>query len=119
MYAIRSYYALCNKLDGIGQSIDPLAVEALRQEGDDCLLLDVRSPQEHAEVRIPGATLLPLGLLRERLEELPRDKEIITFCKLSLRGYEAQRILQAAGFSRVRYLEGGVLGWPFALESGG
>jgi len=110
--------ALRNKLDGIGQSIDPLAVEALRKQGRDLLLLDVRSAQENAEVRIPGATLIPLGLLRERLEELPPEREIVPFCKLSLRGYEAQRILQAAGFRHVRYLEGGILGWPFDLESG-
>jgi len=109
--------ALRNKLDGIGASLDPVAVQEMRQEGRDIFLLDVRSPAEHAEVRIPGATLLPLGLLRERLDELPRDRPIVPFCKLSLRGYEAQRILQAAGFESVRYMEGGILGWPYDLES--
>jgi NADPH-dependent 2,4-dienoyl-CoA reductase/sulfur reductase-like enzyme/rhodanese-related sulfurtransferase len=111
--------ALRNKLDGLGPSLDPVAVREMRLNGNDFLFLDVRSPAEHAEVRIPGATLLPLGALRERLEELPRDREIITFCKLSLRGYEAQRILLGAGFNRVRYMEGGILGWPFELETGG
>lgn len=39
--------------------------------------------------------------------------DIITFCKISLRGYEAQRILNAAGLNRVCFIEGGVVGWPF------
>ncbi len=110
--------ALRNKLDGRGKSFDPTEVEAMRQAGRDILLLDVRSPEEYAEVRIPGAVLVPLGMLRQRLEELPRDRLIVPFCKLSLRGYEAQRILTGAGFSAVSYLEGGIVGWPYALEAG-
>ena len=66
---------------------------------------------------IPGAILIPLGQLRERLHELPQDREIVPFCKLSLRGYEAARILLAAGFKKVRYLEGGVIAWPYELET--
>lgn len=110
--------ALRNKLDGIGESLDPESVQKMLQMEGEVLLLDVRSPEEHAQVRIPGATLLPLGMLRERLDELPRHLPIVPFCKLSLRGYEARQILQAAGFEDVRYLEGGILGWPFELETG-
>lgn len=110
--------ALRNKLDGIGESLAPQEVRQLLEEGTPLLLLDVRSPAEHAQVRIPGATLVPLGTLRERLDSLPRDIEIVPLCKISLRGYEAQRILRDAGFPRVRYLEGGILGWPFDLEQG-
>jgi rhodanese-related sulfurtransferase len=62
---------------------------------------------------LPGSTLIPLWELRARLGELPKDKEIVTFCQLSLRGYEAARILQGAGFTRVRLMDGGVAVWPF------
>jgi NADPH-dependent 2,4-dienoyl-CoA reductase/sulfur reductase-like enzyme/rhodanese-related sulfurtransferase len=109
--------ALRNKLDGIMDSLDPRDLYAKQENGDDFVFLDVRSPKEYEEVRISGATLIPLGVLRGRLDELPRDKEIIPFCKLSLRGYEAALILKAAGFEKVRYMEGGVLGWPFQLET--
>jgi len=109
--------ALRNKLDGIMESLDPQELRAKQQNGDDFVFLDVRSPKEFQEVRIPGATLIPLGVLRSRLNELPKDKEIIPFCKLSLRGYEAALILKAAGFEKVRYMEGGVLGWPYQLET--
>ena len=83
------------------------------QEKRDFLFLDVRSPGEYEQVRLPGATLVPLGALRGRLEELPRDKEIVTFCKTSLRGYEAAVILRAAGFHKVRVLDGGIDMWPY------
>jgi NADPH-dependent 2,4-dienoyl-CoA reductase/sulfur reductase-like enzyme/rhodanese-related sulfurtransferase len=110
--------ALRNKLDGIGISLDPAEVMELLEGEEDFVFLDVRSPAEYSEVRIPGATLLPLGMLRQRLAELPRDRRIVAFCKLSLRGYEAQRILQGAGFDRVCFMEGGILGWPYLLENG-
>jgi rhodanese-related sulfurtransferase len=51
--------------------------------------------------------------LRSRLGELPKEKEIVAFCKVSLRGYEAARILQGAGFKHVRVMDGGMAVWPF------
>lgn len=109
---------LRNKLAGSARGISPEEVRAKLTAGADIVLLDVRSPAEHAEVRIGGSTLLPLGALRKRLDELPRDREIITFCKVSLRGYEAQKILNAAGFDNVRFMDGGILTWPYELEMG-
>jgi len=55
--------------------------------------------------------------LREKLGNLPRDKDILAFCKVSLRGYEAQRILNAVGFDRVKFIEGGLVAWPFDLKA--
>jgi len=110
--------ALRNKLDGLADSLSPLQLRQRLDAGEEILLLDVRSPDEYADVRIPGATLLPLGQLRSKATELPKDRLIVPFCKISLRGYEATRILLAAGFEKVAYLEGGILGWPFELERG-
>lgn len=109
---------LKNKLSGQARGISPLEVKRKLDDGDDFILLDVRSPAEHGEVGIEGAKLIPLGALREKLDELPKDKEIITFCKISLRGYEAQKILDAAGFSNTRFMDGGILTWPYALRRG-
>jgi rhodanese-related sulfurtransferase len=81
------------------------------------LLLDVRTPAEVLEINLPYDTLhIPLGALRSRVEELPRDREILAFCKVSMRGYEAQRILNAAGFDKVSFIEGGIVGWPYELR---
>ena len=65
-----------------------------------------------------GETLIPIGDLRQRLHDLPADKdrEIVCYCKISLRGYEAAIQLQAAGWKNVKVLEGGVMAWPFGRE---
>ncbi len=106
-----------NKLSGHARGISPRQVRQMMDNGDDFILLDVRSPAEQAMMRITGAKLVPLGALREKLDTLPKDKEIVTFCKISLRGYEAQKILNAAGFTKVSFLDGGVLTWPYGLET--
>jgi NADPH-dependent 2,4-dienoyl-CoA reductase/sulfur reductase-like enzyme/rhodanese-related sulfurtransferase len=102
-----------NKLDGMVSGITPMEVKAQLDAKKDFLFLDVRSPMEFKQEHLPGSTLIPLGELRSRLGELPKDKEIVTFCKVSLRGYEAARILQGAGFTHVRVMDGGVAVWPF------
>jgi rhodanese-related sulfurtransferase len=79
----------------------------------------LRSPQEHAEVRLPKAVLVPLGALRKRMSEIPKDKEIIAFCKVSLRGYEAALILKAAGYEAFQVPDGGVAMWLFEEEKWG
>lgn len=59
-----------------------------------------------------------LGALRRRLNELPQDKrkEIVCFCKLSLRGYEAATMVAANGWTDVKVMEGGIAAWPFPRE---
>ena len=102
-----------NKLDGQMMGITSIEVKQRLDAKDDFVFLDVRSPAEHQQERLPNSTLIPLGALRSRLAELPKDKEIVTFCKVSLRGYEAAKILQSAGFPKVRVMDGGVVTWPF------
>ncbi|MBN1912244.1 MAG: FAD-dependent oxidoreductase [Pirellulales bacterium] len=102
-----------NKLDGNMIGVPSLEVHQMLENKDDFIFLDVRSPAECDEVSLPGATSIPLGTIRERLGELPKDKEIITFCKVSLRGYEAALILKAAQFDKVRVMDGGVAMWPY------
>ena len=102
-----------NKLDGRMVGVSAKEVHRMMEAGNGFFFLDVRSPAEHEQVRLPGATLIPLGALRERLGELPRDREIVTFCKVSLRGYEAALILKAAGFEKVRVMDGGIAMWPY------
>jgi len=104
-----------NKFKGLAKAVSPLIVKERLDRNDDFILLDVRSPQEYEEVRIdhPNVTLMPLGKVREGCKSLPKDKEIITFCQLSLRGYEAQLILEANEFKDVKFMDGGIAGWPF------
>ena len=109
---------LRNKIDGRMTGITPTEVFALREEGKDFTLLDVRSPAEIEQMRIEGSINIPLGALRGRVEEIDRNKPIIAFCKISLRGYEAALILQKAGFTDVTVMDGGILMWPGKLMKG-
>ena len=73
-------------------------------------LLDVREPAECERGTLPGALTIPLGQLRGRLAELPRDRLIVSYCAVGLRGYLAERILRQNGFD-VRNLSGGITTW--------
>jgi NADPH-dependent 2,4-dienoyl-CoA reductase/sulfur reductase-like enzyme/rhodanese-related sulfurtransferase len=77
------------------------------------LLLDVRRRDERARGFIPGSTHIPLDELRERLKELPREREIIAYCQSGQRSYNAARILSQNGF-RVRNLTGSYRTWKTA-----
>jgi len=103
-----------NKLDGCMTGIAPIEVHRLTATGGtEATLLDVRTQQEFEEVRLPSSINIPLGLLRRRLHELDKSKTIVTFCKVSLGGYEAALILKAAGFHDVRVMDGGIDMWPY------
>lgn len=82
----------------------------------DQMLLDVRTPKEFGEGTIPGAVNIPVDELRARLGELPKDKELLVFCRVGLRGHVASRILTQAGF-RNRNLSGGWLTWDVWSEA--
>ena len=71
------------------------------------LLLDVRTPAEFELGTIEGAVNIPLDDLRERICEIPRNKKIVIFCAVGLRGYLAQRILMGRGYADVWNLSGG------------
>jgi rhodanese-related sulfurtransferase len=102
-----------NKLDGHMVGMSAAEVYRMLSEKKDFVFLDVRTPGEHNQVRLPGSTLIPVSTLRGRLDEIPRDKEIVTFGQISLRGYEAALILRAAGYEKVRVLDGGITMWPY------
>ncbi len=111
-------HVLENKLQGWMTGISVVEVKEKLDNGEDLVLLDARGPDEYEAMHIGlGELLVPLGALRNRLYELPedKDKEIICFCKISLRGYEAARILADNGWTNVKVMEGGVMAWPFEL----
>ena len=78
-------------------------------------ILDVRRHDERASGFIPASLHIPLDNLRQRLHELPRDREIIIYCQSGQRSYVAARMLSQDGF-RVRNLSGGYRTWRAAQE---
>lgn len=79
----------------------------LSREPDDAILLDVRENAEVAAFAVPNAVHIPLGELRNRIQELDPAKEIITFCAIGVRSYNAARILMQHGFENVKLYPAG------------
>jgi NADPH-dependent 2,4-dienoyl-CoA reductase/sulfur reductase-like enzyme/rhodanese-related sulfurtransferase len=116
---IATAHIMQNKLKGRMRGISAKEVHDKLGGPDKPFLLDTRGPDEYEAVRLGvGETLIPLGALRKRLNELPEDKskEIVCFCKISLRGYEAATVISANGWTNVKVMEGGIAAWPYARE---
>ena len=79
--------------------------------GDKLFVLDVREPNEYQINRISGSTLIPLGELPRRYQEIDRDQEIVALCKMGARSAKATDFLRSVGFTRVKNLRGGILEW--------
>lgn len=98
-------YVAANIISGAMQPIYWRELEELNR--DKILLIDTRTPAEFELGSIKGAKNIPLDELRQRIQEIPQDKEVIVFCAVGLRGYLAQRILMGRGYTNVRNLSGG------------
>ncbi|TYO95641.1 FAD-dependent oxidoreductase [Desulfallas thermosapovorans] len=106
-----------NKLAGLAETITVQELKQKMDRGDDMVILDVRTEPQFKMRRLKDdrVKLVVLGDLRERIEEIPRDKEIVAVCALGTRSYEALRTLKGAGFKDVKYVEGGLQAWPYDL----
>ena len=88
-------------------------IKARMDAGETLNLIDVREPAEHAEFNI-GGTLLPLGKIQtmqtDDIDEL-KNKEVICYCRSGQRSMQAMLMLETFGFTNVKNLAGGMLGW--------
>jgi NADPH-dependent 2,4-dienoyl-CoA reductase/sulfur reductase-like enzyme/rhodanese-related sulfurtransferase len=119
-HGIMMAHIMQNKRKGRLKGISAREVKGRVDSGAPSFIIDVRSPEEYREMRLGvGEKLIPLPTLRDRLDELPEDKnaEIICYCRVSLRAYEASLMLEADGWKNVRVMEGGVVAWPYERET--
>jgi len=79
-------------------------------------VIDVREPEEFASGHIPGAKLIPLGQLPERLGEVDRTRDAVIVCRSGGRSSKACELLASRGFDRVHNLMGGMLQWAGDVE---
>jgi adenylyltransferase/sulfurtransferase len=91
--------------------ITPVELKKKLDAGETPFVLDVREPNEYQINRIPGSTLIPLGELPRRYQELPKDREIVAQCKMGGRSAKAMDFLKSVGFTNVKNLKGGILEW--------
>jgi adenylyltransferase/sulfurtransferase len=86
-------------------------LKARLDAGEPLQIVDVREPREHEICRIPGAVLIPLAQLAQRLDELDPQREVVVHCKMGGRSARATAFLRGQGFSNARNLSGGILAW--------
>jgi len=103
---------------GARDQLEPITRQELArrlQEGDELVVLDVRPAEEHAGGHLPGAVSIPVAELRRRLAELPRDREIVAYCRgpFCAFAHEAIEVLTDAGLT-ARRLEDGLPEWAAA-----
>jgi rhodanese-related sulfurtransferase len=103
---------------GARDQLEPITRHELArrlEEGDELVMLDVRPAEEHAAGHLPGAVSIPLAELRERLRELPGDREIVAYCRgpFCAFAHEAVEVLTDAGLT-ARRLEDGLPEWAAA-----
>jgi rhodanese-related sulfurtransferase len=99
--------------------VDPLEAKARITNG--AVLIDVREQIEFDEVRVPGATLIPLSEFATRYTEMPKDQEIVLICAGGVRSAQAAQFAAQHGF-KLTNLEGGIKAWQaegLPVEFGG
>ena len=106
--------AYTGELNGIEMVTKEELAKRIRRK-DDLLVLDVRPPEEYAAGHVPGALSVPVAELKRRLKELPKDKEIVAYCRGSFCAFapEAARYLDRKGY-RTRILDAGLPDWEAA-----
>ena len=91
--------------------IDSQSLEGRLAGGEDLLLVDIRTPAEMAQGIIPGSSPLPMHLIPVRMNDLPRDKDVVLYCRSGARSYQACAYLMQQGYDRVINLRGGIIAW--------
>ncbi|MDR3230742.1 MAG: FAD-dependent oxidoreductase [Synergistaceae bacterium] len=125
--------ALRNKMEGLMPGYSPVELRAKAERGDDFVILDVRGEKElerfgklsfdknnktnkSISAKAPRKFRhIPLGELKDRVAELPRDREIIVVCRAGVRAWSACSMLRRCGYTKFAVLEGGMAAWPYEV----
>jgi len=93
------------------KEIDSATLQLRMATGNAVHLIDIRTPGEVTGGVIPDAVFMPMHLIPARVGELPKDKEVILYCRSGARSYHACAYLMGQGFDKVINLRGGIIGW--------
>jgi len=95
--------------------VTPQQVHELQVKKDPSLLvIDVRSAEEYAAGHVPGAVNIPYDQVASRLSEIPKDKEVVLYCRSGRRSGLAAETLEANGYKDLQLLQGDMPGWEKA-----
>lgn len=110
--AVAAFTLLKPEETGLASQISVAKAAELRDSG--AFVLDVREVDEWNQLHVPGATLIPLGELASRVNEVPRDQTVVVMCRSGNRSQQGRDILKAAGFENVTSMAGGINQWSAA-----
>jgi rhodanese-related sulfurtransferase len=92
--------------------ISPQALLERKANRDPSLfVLDVRTPEEFATGHVPGAVNIPYDQVASHLTEIPKDKEVVLYCRSGRRAGLAGEVLKASGYAKLAHLEGDMQAW--------
>ena len=93
------------------KEIDSTALESKLSDDNELYLLDIRSESEVMQGVLPNAEHLPMHLIPMKMNEFPKDKDIVLYCRSGARSYHACMYLMQQGFQNVVNLRGGIIDW--------
>ena len=93
------------------QDISSREAKILLEKNKSIFLLDVRTPQENSQARLPGTVLIPINEIEHRIKEIPRNKTILVYCAVGARSKPAAEFLSHNGYKDVYNMTDGLVGW--------
>ena len=93
------------------KEIEATELQSRLQAGEDIVLMDIRSDGEVVQGVLPDAEHLAMHLIPLRLQDLPKDKDIVLYCRSGARSYHACNFLKQQGVDNVLNLRGGIIAW--------
>ena len=96
----------------------PEEVKKLQQEQQDVVIMDVRTPMEVSQGKIPGAQVIDLmsNQFVQKVEELDKQKPYVVYCRSGNRSAQACNYMASQGFTKLYNLSGGIGNWPYETE---
>lgn len=114
IFALTRTTAIGNNTDTIAKNSLPKEIsvaQAFEKRDEGAFILDVREPEEWEAGHIPEANWIPLAQLESRLNEVPKDREVVVVCRSGNRSATGRDILLQAGYPQVASMAGGMNDW--------
>lgn len=93
------------------KEIEATELQSRMQAGEDIAVVDIRSDAEIAQGILPNSEHLAMHLIPLKLQDLPKDKDIVLYCRSGARSYHACNFLKQQGVENVLNLRGGIIAW--------
>jgi rhodanese-related sulfurtransferase len=93
------------------EDISSREAKALLEKNRNIFLLDVRTPQENSQARLPGTVLIPINEFERRIKEVPRNRTILVYCAVGSRSKPVAEYLSRNGYKNVYNMTDGIVGW--------